>query len=239
MTFVYNGASVYYEIFGEGEPCLLLHGWGCDGTIFKSLVSQMPERKFIVVDFPPFGKSDQSIEEWNIFTYASMIISLCEHLSISKCDILGHSFGGRVAILVSALKLDLVRSCVLVDSAGLKPKRSLKYYFKVCKYKILKKLGFFVTNAGSSDYQNLPEGLRKVFVSIVNHHLDEYCHLIKAPTLIIFGKNDADTPVYMAKKLKKLIKYSTLVLLDDAGHYSFLDSPLVFYKHLQNFWEEL
>lgn len=241
MVFVYNGVKVNYKVYGKSMvmPCLLLHGWGCNGNIFSDLISKFPDRTFITLDFPPFGKSGKINADWNIFIYASMVMSLCEHLRISKCDIVGHSFGGRVAILLASLKKAMVNSCVLVDSAGLKPKRGFKYYYKLYKYKICRKFGFYVKDAGSEDYKNLSPEMKKVFVAIVNQYLDEYAAIISARTLIVFGKNDADTPVYMAKKLNKLIKNSQLVLLEEAGHFCFLDSPMLFYKTIEEFWEGL
>lgn len=240
MVFNYNGTDVHYEIFGgtEGEPILLLHGWGGNGKVFNGLIDMFPSHRFVVLDFPPFGESDKTIEGWNIFTYASMVMSLCEQLSIDVCQVIGHSFGGRVAILLAALKKQLVSRLVLLDAAGMKPRRSLKYYIKLYGYKLRRKLGFFVVDAGSNDYQALPENMKPIFVSIVSQHLEEYCSMIYAPTLIVFGKSDNETPIYMAKRLHKLIRKSKLVLLEDAGHYCFLDSPLAFYKELKEFWEE-
>ncbi len=241
MVFKYNGVNVSFKVYGKSSlvPCLLLHGWGGSGEVFNDLIARFPDRQFIVIDFPPFGKSQNTIEDWNIFTYASLVMSLCEHLKISRCDLLGHSFGGRVAVLVAALKKSMVRSCVLVDAAGLKPRHSAKYYYKLYKYKLCRYLGFYVKNAGSEDYQKLSPEMQKIFVAIVNQYLDEYCCNISCKTLIIFGKNDRDTPPYMAKRFNKLIRNSRLVILEDAGHYSFLDSPMLFYMNLTNFWEEL
>lgn len=241
MVFNYNEVEIHFEIIGAKEdcPCLLLHGWGCDGAIFDSFRERFPNRQFIVVDFPPFGKSQKEIVGWNIFTYASMVMSLCEHLHLSQFDILGHSFGGRVAIIISAFRKNLVRSLILADSAGMKPRRGLKYYFKLLKYKLLRKLGFFVKDAGSRDYQALPQNLKKTFVEVVNQHLEEYCVEICAKTLIIYGKKDKETPIYMAKRLKRLIKDSKLSVLSQAGHFPFLDSPLVFHREISRFWEGL
>ena len=236
MVFVYNGVKVFYEIKGSGPPCLLLHGWGCSGEIFADFLSRDVGRRFVVVDLPPFGRSGDNIDNWCIFTYASMLMSLCEHLEISSCDCIGHSFGGRVAILLASLKRTLVKNLVLVDSAGLKPRRSLGYYFKVFSYKVAKRLGFSC-DVGSPDYKALPDHLKSLFVNVVNERLDEYCTMIHARTLIIFGANDKDTPPYMAKRLHKLIKNSKLVFLEDAGHYSFLDCPLLFYRKICEFLE--
>ncbi len=241
MVYSYSGVKIYFKRYGKTSSrlTLLLHGWGCDGKSLEGIVRSFPKRNFLVVDFPPFGKSGKNIERWNIFTYVNMVISLCEHLGIKRCDVLGHSFGGRVALLLAALRPPLVTSLTLVDAAGLKPKRKLSYYFKVFRYKLSKKFGRKNQNAGSEDYRNMPDNLKAVFVEVVNAHLDEYCLLVAAPTLIIFGKEDNATPIYMAKRFHSLIKGSQLVILEDAGHFSFLDSPLSFTRALNKFWEEI
>jgi pimeloyl-ACP methyl ester carboxylesterase len=240
MVFVYQGVNIDYRFFGKaGERVtLLLHGWGCDGDVFENIVAQFPNRNFLTLDFPPFRNSGKVDENWNIYTYANMVISLCEHMKISGCDVLAHSFGGRVAILISALRPELVGSLILVGSAGLKPKFNLKRYLKIKQYKIKKKFGCKVENMGSSDYQKLDEQTRKVFVSIVNENLKDFCPKIKAKTLVVCGENDKETPLYMAKKLSRLIKNSSLVVLKNAGHFAFLESPLVFCREIDKFWEE-
>lgn len=240
MVFVYQGVGVDYRFIGkEGERVtLLLHGWGCDGDEFESIVTKFPDRYFLTLDLPPFRNSGKVNENWNMFTYANMVISLCEHMKISDCDILAHSFGGRIAIIISALRSELVNSLVLVGCAGLRPRFSLKRYIKVKKYKLKKRLGKNTDNMGSEDYRRLDEATKKVFVSIVNENLRDFCSKIKAESLIVCGENDKDTPLYMAKKLSRLIKNSKLVVLKDAGHFAFLDSPLVFYKEIDKFWEE-
>lgn len=239
MMFEYNGVKIGFKTFGKkGEKgTLLLHGWGCSGDIFKGVIEAFPERYFIVPDFPPFGESKSLPSSWTVFSYANMVISLCEHLNISQVDILGHSFGGRIAILLSSLGCIDVHSCILVDSAGIKPRPSLKKGFKVLKYKINKGLRR-VTHSGSKDYLALPPCMRGVFVNIVNTHLEGYLGKIKAKTLIIWGEKDSETPMYMAKKLIKGIPSSRLEVLN-AGHFPFLDCPLSFNKKIGEFWEEL
>ena len=239
MVYLYNGKKVHYK-FVNGQsrtPTLLLHGWGCDCSVFNDLIKFFPNKSFLLIDFPPFGNSDKAIADWNIFTYVGMLMSLCDYLHIDKCDVLGHSFGGRVAIILSAVKRSLVQSCILVDSAGMKPHRSLKLRYKIIKYKINKKLGKNTENMGSSDYLALPENMRKTFVSIINTYLEDYAKRMAVKTLIVWGEKDDDTPLYMARRLNKLIKNSTLKVISQAGHFSFLDRPLEFYKIINDFWE--
>ena len=77
--------------------------------------------------------------------------------------------------------------------------------------------------------------MKKTFVSIVNTPLEEYCPQIVARTLIVFGERDSETPVYMAKRLNRLIKNSELVILEGAGHFVFVDREMAFVMVTKNF----
>ena len=189
----------------------------------------------LFIDFPPFGKSQKKVKNWTIFSYATMVVSLCEHLKIHKVNLIGHSFGGRVAILFSAFCRSRVKKLVLVDSAGVKPRRKLSYYWKVWKFKMRKKFHMDVSQYGSCDYLALDNDMRKVFNNIVKTTLDDFLPNIEAPTLIIFGEKDKTTPKYMAKRLNKKIKNSKLVFIENGGHFSFNDNRYKFLKELKNF----
>ena len=242
MVFRFKGVDVFYRYFrqeGSERPLVLLHGWGRSGDDFDEIISFYQTRSTLTIDFPPFGQSGTNLKEWNIYTYVSMVISLCEHLKIDEGDFLGHSFGGRIAIILSCVKRSLVHSCILIDSAGLKPKRSIKYKLNLAFYKLNRKLGFRGKDRGSPDYKALPPAMKETFKSIVNTHLDNYTKHIHAPTLIIWGKNDKQTPFYMAKRLNKNIKNSRLEIVENGGHFPFLDCPLevfsIIYEFLENF----
>ncbi len=240
MFYNYCGTKVYYS-FKNGQsktPILLLHGWGVDSQIFEGIWKNFPDRSFLCIDFPPFGKSQKTIENFTIYTYVALLMSLCEHLGIEKCNILAHSFGGRIVAILASVKCSLVHSCILIGSAGLKPKRSLKYYYKIYKYKLLKKLGRSTLNLGSKDYIMLDDNMKKTFNSIVNEDLQSYYQNMHCPCLIIWGEKDSETPLYMAKKLKKIISNSSLEIIKNAGHFCFLTNPLLVYKFLSKFWEE-
>ena len=239
MIYTYNGAKVYYNFVNRGSSSVLvfLHGWGRDGKDFDDFASLFEDYSILTIDFPPFGKSEFEPSRWNIFSYATMFISLCAHLNISSIDIIGHSFGVRVALIVGVLNSSLVHSCIFTSGAGLKPKRSINYRLKVLRYKTAR---FLKLNAkgGSRDYQALSPEMKKLFKNIVNTHLDEYAKNIKSPTLIVWGKEDHETPLYMAKRFKKLIKNSKLIILNNGGHFAFLEYKLEFFSAVNKFLEE-
>lgn len=237
MKYVYRDAQIFYRFINRKNDVtnIFLHGWGCDHKNLLFCKDFVQGQNALFVDFPPFGESSKNIRSWSVFTYANMVISLCQHLGIKKFNIIGHSFGGRIAIIMAVLCKEETQKVVLVDSAGLKPRRSLNYYLKVCNYKLRKKLGLDVSKFGSCDYLALNTEMRKIFSSIVTTYLDDFLPFIKAKTLIIFGENDKTTPIYMAKKFKRQIKNSELVLLKEAGHFCFVDRRMEFSNHLEIF----
>jgi len=238
MYFYYAGTKVHYNFSKKkkGEALVLLHGWGGSISSFDAIKKLKDHYMVLIVDFPPFGKSEEG-QEWNVFSYANMLISLCEHLKIEKCHILGHSFGGRVGILVSVIQKSLVKKIILVDSAGMKPRRKPFYYFKNLEYKIRKFFRFDTSQFGSSDYKALSPNMKKVFSRIVSTHLEEYASMITQETLLVFGEKDKETPLYMGKRLNKLIKNSKLIVFKGCSHFCYLERPYEFCKLVIEFLE--
>ena len=224
--FSTNGVNIHYTVAGEGVAVVLMHGWGCNTTTLASIENQLtPYFKVINIDFPGFGKSEEPLTVWGVEDYTVALESLLRAEGVNNPIMLGHSFGGRVGI-VYASRND-VRKLILVDAAGVKPRRSLKYYYKV--------LNRYRGKVGSSDYKQASSKMRAIMSRVVNEDL---CHLmpkIKAPTLLIWGENDTATPISDAKKMESLIPDAGLVSFAGVGHYSFLENPHGFSAVLQSF----
>ena len=77
---------------------------------------------------------------------------------------------------------------------------------------------------GSQDYKDSEGIMRQTMVKVINDDLSHLLPLIKAPSLLIWGENDQDTPVYMGQEMEKAIPDSGLVIIKGAGHYSYLDN---------------
>jgi len=142
-----------------------------------------------------------------------------------------------------------IKKLILIDSAGVKPRRSLKYYFKVYSYKFAKNtlklfapLSFqkkllqnFQNKSGSEDYRNASPTMKKILINVVNEDLTHLMPKITAPSLLIWGENDQDTPLYQAQTMEKYIPDSGLVVLKNAGHYSYLDKLHEFLTIIEHF----
>ena len=234
-----------YLKFGDSKKYLVfLHGWGADKNSFLWLKNYFKTYSLIFVDFAGFGESLEPKFAYTLSDYVQELYELLNCFDIDELILIGHSFGGRVAIKYAFLHQNeyLNFKLCLVDSAGIKPRRNLKYFFKIWRYKSLKRrvskndnLKEKLKNYGSDDYKVLSKTMKQTFVNIVNEHLEFNAKFIKSKTLIVWGRQDKDTKMFMARKLKRLIKDSKLEIIEDAGHYSFLDKPQEFLIILDTF----
>lgn len=243
-----KGIKLHYRVEGEGSAVILMHGWGCNCTTLASVEKIAAENhKVYNVDFPGFGQSQEPTEVWGVEEYTQVIEELTRIEQIDRPTLLGHSFGGRVGIVYASR--NEVNKLILVDAAGVKPHRSLKYYIKVYSYKAMKRLMPIVfgkegakrrmdayrAKVGSSDYNGASEMMRRILSKVVNEDLKHLMPKIKAPTLLIWGENDTATPLSDAKTMERLIPESGLVSFPGCGHYSFLDNPYQFAAVLRSF----
>ena len=246
-----NGLNFHYTVQGNGSPIVLMHGWGCNLTTLKSIEKIAAENHTVYnVDFPGFGESQEPNDVWGVEKYTQLIEEFIKLENIENPILLGHSFGGRVGILYSSR--NQVKKLILVDAAGVKPRRSLKYYFKVYTYKMGKRLMPLIygkdgaqkrieemrAKRGSSDYNNASPMMRAILSKVVNEDLKHCMPKIKAPTLLIWGENDTATPLRDAQIMEKLIPDAGLVSFPGCGHYSFLDNPFQFAAVLRSFLKE-
>ena len=219
---------------GDGKPVLFLHGYLSNKESFHYQTEYLSSfARTIAVDLPGFGKTPEPPFGYALDDYADFVRGVIENRCGGRADIVAHSFGGRIALKLAALYPEKVSRLLLVGCAGMKPRRTLRFYAKKGTYRVLKKLFPRRINAlkekfFSPDYLALSPVMRESFVKIVNEHLEEYLPRIKAPTLLVFGENDGETPLYMAKRLSRGIEGSGLVIMKGCGHFCFCDQPAVF-----------
>ncbi|NLC03238.1 MAG: alpha/beta hydrolase [Tissierellia bacterium] len=250
MILNIDGLDINYICEGEGKDLIVLHGWGCNIDTVMPIVNILKEKyKVYALDLPGFGKSDKPKDAINSFDYVEIVRGFMKKLDIKKATFVGHSFGGKLSIIMGSKYPSQVDKLVLIDSAGLIPKRGLKYYFKVYSFKTLrfiykklffwmadeKKMEKFYKKFGSDDYQDSSGIMRKILVILVNENLKPLLKEIKASTLLIWGDKDMDTPLYMGKIMESEIRDSGLVVLEGAGHYSYLDDYHKFGLILKSF----
>lgn len=232
-----------FVVKNSGEiNVIFLHGWGADFSSFYFLKDVISDCKLHFANLDGFGGSEEP-DDPTISGYANRLYAYISNQQLKNVVLVGHSFGGRVAIEYASAHR--VLGLVLVNSAGLKPRFSFKKYCRKIKFKIIKWLvnskvisSSKLDSYGSIDYKQASPQMRRVLVSCVNHNQKPLLKQINTDCLIFWGKDDTDTPLYMAKTLHKHIKKSKMVVVSKCGHFSFLDNQYAFYCALRDFLDK-
>ena len=238
MNITINGLNIEYTEQGSGTPVLMLHGWGSTYKFYEKIISALSDRcRVVAVHFPGCGNSETMAEPWNLDDYCDFVLKFMDAVNLKDPIMIGHSHGGRVILKMTAEKLVNPPKIVLLDSAGLIPKKTVRQKLRLKSFKTIKRVltlpvienysGSLLEKArnhyGSADYNAAPEVLRKTLVSLVNTDLRDIVHNISCPTLLIWGENDTDTPLESAKILESLIKDAGLCVYENAGHFAFFE----------------
>ena len=227
MKIKVKDTLVNYIQYGEGKDIILLHGWGQNIEMMKPIGDNLAGNfRITIIDFPGFGESEEPSEAWNISDYANMLELLVKELKIKKPIVMGHSFGGRVAIRYSAN--NPIEKLVLFGSPCVRLQQ--KQPLKVRVLKKLKtlpgmdKFGEFMKKyIGSRDYKAASPMMRQILVNTVNEDLSAYASQIEEPTLLIWGDNDTEAPIEEAKMLEKIMPDAALIVLPGT-HYAYLEN---------------
>jgi len=122
-----GGLRIRYRTMGKGAPLVLLHGWGTSLDTFRPMAEDLGRFHTVTsFDFPGHGQSDLPPGAWAVDDFVGLTLELMAELGIEKASVLGHSFGGRVAIKLAAAHPDKVDRLVLVDAAGVPPAQTLR-----------------------------------------------------------------------------------------------------------------
>ena len=242
-----NGLTINYRVRvneRRNNFVLLLHGWGGNVDSLKIVEDFLVDEGFSIInlDFPGFGYSETPPEHFELKNYVEIVKEILKIENVNFVSVVAHSFGGRVAIMLAS-ETNYVNKLVLIDSAGIKPKFSLKKWCKIKNYKLKKwcnnrlKFNFDLSKYGSDDYKSLPNNMKGVFNRIVNLDLTNLLGNINCETLLVWGEKDKSTPLYMAKIMNKKIANSKLIVYENCGHFSYIQKFDNFCKVLKNFFE--
>lgn len=253
QKIVANGSLVNYSAYLEqnsGPAVLFLHGWRSEAAVWNQSVRLLRQaglpNGIYALDLPGFGLSPAPTGTWGVSDYCQAVEEFVSKLQLGRVVLVGHSFGGRVAIKLAATRPELVERLVLVDSAGFamdgERKKALnriaalaKPFFKPKFMQPLRRSIY--KGIGADDYLATPE-LQKTYVRVISEDLSGDLPRIKAPTLLIWGANDQDTPLGYAERMRSAIAGSRLETIVGAGHFSFLDKSEEFVRIIKGFINE-
>ena len=227
--FEFKDTLINYKEYGKrGEEAIVfLHGWGQNIQMMEPIANPFSKtHHLVIIDLPGFGKSEEPKEVWDLADYVEMIHELLTKLKITKPNIIGHSFGGKLALMYGA-KYDPKRLVLLASPYKVKIKELTKKQKLLRKLKNVPILGglaeFAKKHMGSTDYRNASPKMREILVKHVNTDIEESLDKIKCPSLIIWGTLDEAVPYEDGVALEKLIKDAGLVTYEGCTHYAYLE----------------
>ena len=250
MFLKVDNLNIEYLDEGEGYPVLLLHGWGASYDTYRGVINTLKDRhRVIALNFPGCGNSDTMENPWTLDDYCDLVLKFIKTLNIENPIMFGHSHGGRVTMKMVADGMVSPPKIVLLDSAGLIPKKTFRQKWRAKSFKIIKRIltlpliksfsGGLLEKArrhyGSADYNAAPPVLRQTMVSLVNTDLRDIIHKISCPTLLIWGENDTATPLADAKIIESLIPDCGLCVIKGTGHFSFCERPFEAHAIINSF----
>lgn len=227
MKIKVKNIEINYIQYGSGKDILLLHGWGQNIEMMKPIGDNFCDKfRITILDLPGFGESEEPNTPWTIGNYEDFLESFVKEVKLKKPIVIGHSFGGRLAIRYSSI--NPVEKVVLFGSPCIREDEelslSVKFLKKVKQLPGMDKIGEYMKQyIGSRDYKAASPVMRQTLVEVVNEDLSKYAKEIEEPTLLIWGENDTEAPLEDAKKLESIMIDAALIVLPGT-HYAYLEN---------------
>lgn len=235
---IIDGRTTGTAVLGEGRPVLALHGWGGAIHSFWPVAEQLAPRGYQVhvIDLPGFGASELPPRPWGVTEYSRFVLCYLDAAGLERADLLGHSFGGRISLVLAAEHPERVRKLVLASSAGIPSAPSLRQRARSLGARAVRnaldQLGMESLRTGlqhryneryaSDDYLSAGP-LRETFLQVIDQDLTPYAQRVQAPTILIWGDQDPDTPLWQGRRLEELIPDAGLIVFQGAGHFAYLE----------------
>jgi len=211
--------DISYEILNPDEKVdlIILHGWGSNKNLMKQSFSvHMSGFRHIYIDLPGFGNSTCSTA-LKTSDYARIIELFMIHINAQKDIIMGHSFGGKVALLLDPKVL------VLVGSAGIFIPKPFDIQAKIAMTKVFNALGLkkFRSMFVAEDAKSLSKPMYETFKNVVDEDFSSEFSMYNGKALLCWGREDTATPLSSGEKIDSLIPDSTLEVYE-GDHYFFM-----------------
>ncbi|MCY4021586.1 MAG: alpha/beta hydrolase [Chloroflexi bacterium] len=236
---VVNGQEIRERVVGEGDPVLMIHGWGANLELLGPLAQNLEgfDYRLYMLDLPGFGGSAEPPAPYTIFDYAAFCIAYLDLHRLEQVHYFGHSLGGRIGLILGSDYSDRLKSMVLSNSAGIKSRQPMYSQLRLRLYrsvrKSLNRLGAaaiaqdlrqrYNKRYGSPDFQAASGVMRKTLVNVIGQDLLPNAYRVNIPTVLIWGDADTETPLWMGEKLERAIPDAALIVHEGAGHYAYLD----------------
>jgi len=245
-----EGRFKYIETGGDGETLLLLHGLFGALSNFEGIINHFEDKCNVVVPILPIF--ELPIRKVSVTGLVDYVGEFVEYKGYDRVHVLGNSLGGHISLLFALAHPEHIRSIILTGSSGLFESAMGTSFPKRGDYDFIKKKTestFYRPEVATKELvdevfdivNDRGKAIRVIATakSAVRHNLGDKLHQIKAPTLLIWGKQDQITPAFVGEKFEELIENAKLVFVEECGHAPMMEHPEEFNQHLEKFLQEV
>lgn len=233
------------------EKILILHGWQVPVERYFPLKKLFEKAGFKV--FLPqllgFSKSEALSKVYTLDDYLKFVVDYMEKKRLGNVFLIGHSFGGRVAIKLAVLYPEKVKALVLTGVPAIREKKIKRHIFFVaakigkaffaippfCFFQpVARKFLYFLSSEW--DYYQIKREMRETFKKIVNEDLEPLLAKIKVPIFLFWGGADKVVPVSVAQKILDKVPEAKLLIITHASHKLPYENPKIFSEKCWQFF---
>lgn len=258
---IYDNKKIYYEVYGEGEPLILLNGIMMNHVSWKFFMPQLSKnKKVILFDFLDQGKSDKLQDvEYNHSIQVDVLKALINHLNINKANILGISYGGEIALQFAIKYPDKINKLLIFNTTSYttpwlkdigrgwinaaetyNPEAfynvSIPYIysplFYTNNYEWMEKRKNMLYNVFTEDFL---DAMVRLIISSEGYDIRHKLKEITVDTMIVGADYDFVTPLFEQEYIHQNIKGSKFMMIKNCGHASMYEKPNEFVSIIDGF----
>lgn len=216
--------TVYYQVAGEGEPVVLVHGLSASSRWWVRNIPALAQRyQVYLLDLPGFGMMRRFRWRFALDELASGIVAWMEALGFKQAHLMGHSMGGYICLRIAAQHPERIKRLVLVSPAGIPHVRSVYGYtiplLVAFRYFKLSFFSILISDALRAGPLTILRATQDLLTRDVRDCLKD----VTAPTLLVWGEHDSLVPPAFGPILQQEIRDAQLLVLKRAGHVSMFD----------------
>lgn len=211
-----NGKILYYEIYGEGEPLFLLHGYTQSSVSWKPYVKDYEnDYEVYLIDLTGHGKSEPFKEDLSIRSVADDLNSLIQYLQLEKIKAIGFSFGGDVLYQLALINPTVITSMVTIGAVGTWTINDFQEYLEVFTFENRNDFPWLRTShEGEEQIKGMMDQFKNYTVKLSDAELQR----IQPEVLIMIGDDDEGMNFEEVARVKKNLPKSDLWVLPNVAH---------------------
>ena len=221
-TLKVDGIEMYYEIIGEGEPLILLHGWSQSGQTWSGVADDFAKHfQVIIPDLRGHGATDNPSREYFTMKQLALdVYALLDHLKIDSFRAMGISMGGATLLHMATQQPNRIDSMVLIGAASYISSDQREIVHSTDPYAISDDQMHRFREIHSDEQIIAMMEWMKIAVDDYEStaFTPPYLSTIKVNTLIVHGERDRRVPISIALEMYKAIPNSSLWIVPNGGH---------------------